>query len=116
MFLRCATNIGAPFAPTHQKTHRMVVTMPPNNNPFQLPQQRSVSVQIPRQHTAQIQQRIVQSPFSPQSQTPQSPHNQFPLSPATNTDQYSRPSPECSQDPYLNVSILVVIWLNRFIE
>lgn len=71
---------------------------------FRNVQQRTVSVQIPRQ--GQIQQRIVQSPFSPQSQAPQSPHNQFPLSPATSShDQFSRPSSECSQDPYLNVSV-----------
>lgn len=91
------------FTPPHIKNHRVVVGLAGNQS-FQHPMQRPVSVQIPRQ--AQIQQRMMQSPFSPQSQTPQSPHDQFPLSPATPShDQFSRPASECSQpDPYLNVS------------
>lgn len=96
-----------------QKPHqRIVVGMPTGNQQFQLPMSRAVSVQIapginqlPRQ---QSQHRIIQSPFSPQSQTPQSPHDQYPSSPATSThDQFSRPASECSQDTYLNVSRLV---------
>lgn len=89
--------------------NRIIVGGLPNtqNNPvaFQHPSMsRPVSVQIPR--PGQIQQRINQSPFSPQSQTPQSPHDQFPLSPAqTSIDPFSRPPSENSQqDPYLNVS------------
>lgn len=111
----CPTNIANQFQAQHQKTHRMVVGMPAGQQQFQLPQQRAVSVQLPRQ--AQIQQRIVQGQFtqiqdisnknfplqSVELQTPPSPHNQFPLSPATSThDQFSRPSSECSQDPYMN--------------
>lgn len=120
----CQTNIGNQFQAQHQKTHRMVVGMPSaGQQQFQLPQQRAVSVQLP-QRQAQIQQRIVQGQFtqiqqiqqiqqdfsnknfplqSVELQTPPSPHNQFPLSPATSThDQFSRPSSECSQDPYMN--------------
>lgn len=88
--------------------NRIVVGLPnTQNNPvaFQHPSMsRPVSVQIPR--PGQIQQRMNQSPFSPQSQTPQSPHDQFPLSPAqTSIDPFSRPPSENSQqDPYLNVS------------
>lgn len=91
------------FTPPQTKNHRVVVGHV-GQPTFQHPMQRPVSVQIPRQ--AQIQQqRILASPFSPQ--TPQSPHDQFPLSPATSThEQFSRPASECSQsDPYLNVSI-----------
>lgn len=88
------------FTPPHTKNHR-VVAGHAGQPTFQHPMQRPVSVQIPRQ--AQIQQRMMQSPFSPQ--TPQSPHDQFPLSPATsNHEPFSRPASECSQDPYLNVS------------
>lgn len=88
--------------------NRIIVGLPnTQNNPvaFQHPSMsRPVSVQIPR--PGQIQQRMNQSPFSPQSQTPQSPHDQFPLSPAqTSIDPFSRPPSENSQqDPYLNVS------------
>lgn len=98
-----AARMGGTFTPPHIKNHRIVVGLSGNQS-FQHPMQRPVSVQIPRQ--AQIQQRMMQSPFSPQSQTPQSPHDQFPLSPATPShDQFSRPASECSQpDPYLNVS------------
>lgn len=78
---------------------------------FQHPQMsRPVSVQIPR--PGQLQQRMGQSPFSPQ--TPQSPHDQFPLSPAqlgvqatgvSVNDPFSRPPSENSQqDAYINVS------------
>lgn len=78
---------------------------------FQHPMQRPVSVQIPRQ--VQIQQRILQSPFSPQS-----PHDQLPLSPVTSShDQFSRSASECSQsDTYLNVSIwpdMIFIWKQK---
>lgn len=97
----------APFSPVQAKNQRInIVTNQPNlpNQTFHHPMQRPVSVQIPRQ--VPLQQRVTQSPFSPQSQTPQSPHDQFPLSPATsNHEPFSRPASECSQpDPYLNVS------------
>lgn len=99
--------------PQQQQQHRMVVGMPTGNQQFQLPMSRGVSVQIPRQQGGQ--HRIVQSPFSPQSQTPQSPHDQFPLSPATSShDQFSRPASECSQDPYLNVSVVLVLEIAIF--
>lgn len=98
------------FAQPASKNHRIIVGVGNNQanvsgQPFQHPMSRPVSVQIPRQ--AQIQQRITQSPFSPQPQTPQSPHDQFPLSPATSgMEQFSRPASECSQpDPYLNVIV-----------
>lgn len=79
---------------------------------FQHPQMsRPVSVQIPR--PGQLQQRMGQSPFSPQ--TPQSPHDQFPLSPAqiggqtsgvSVNDPFSRPPSENSQqDQFINVSV-----------
>lgn len=95
--------------PSQAKNQRVGMNIVANqqnlpNQPFHHSMQRPVSVQIPRQ--GPMQQRITQSPFSPQSQTPQSPHDQFPLSPATsNHEPFSRPASECSQpDPYLNVS------------
>lgn len=83
---------------------------------FQHPQMsRPVSVQIPR--PGQLQQRMGQSPFSPQ--TPQSPHDQFPLSPAqlggqtagvSVNDPFSRPPSENSQqDSYINVSLFNIV-------
>lgn len=35
---RCQTNIGGQFPAAHQKTHRMVVGIPPGQQQFQLPQ------------------------------------------------------------------------------
>lgn len=107
-------NAGGAFAQPATKNHRIIVTGQQQNvvggQPFQHPMSRPVSVQIPSRQ-AQMQQRIGQSPFSPQPQTPQSPHDQFPLSPANGMDQFSRPPSECSQpDPYLNVNSLLNLY------
>ena len=104
---------AGPFAQPVTK-NRVIVGGPQSQqqNPgFQHPAMArgQVSVQIPRTGQ-QIQSRVNQSPFSPQ--TPQSPHDQFPLSPApqpgSGLDPFSRPPSENSQqDPYLNVIFCV---------
>lgn len=35
---RCPSSIGGQYPSQHQKTHRMIVGMPPGNQQFQLPQ------------------------------------------------------------------------------
>lgn len=67
---------------------------------------RPLQVQMQQQRQLSSQQRLNQSPFSPQSQPPQSPHDMLPGSPASQTglDPFARPPSEGMPDSYIHHS------------
>lgn len=73
------------FVPPSNKGRMMMNPQSPSSNNFQHPG-RPVSTQLQRQPS---QQRMNQSPFSPQATTPQSPHDAFPGSPSN--ESFARP-------------------------